>query len=268
MTTSSKHIVITGSTRGIGYGLANAFLARGCSVSISGRSETASAEAASRLAKDHGAQRIFSLACDVSVPAKVQNLWEAAKTRFGHVDIWINNAGQSGNEGKVWERPVEEVRLVIATNVLGTVYGTQVAVKGMLEQGHGAIYNMEGMGSDGRKHAGLTMYGASKYAVHYFNESMALELKDGPVIIGSLRPGMVITNFITDRYQDRPEDFERVKRIFNIIADRVENVTPWLADRILANQKHGVILAYSPTWKILWRMISSPFVKRNVFNGE
>ena len=51
----------------------------------------------------------------------------------------------------------------------------------MLAQGFGAIYNMEGMGSDGRKHAGLTMYGTSKYAVHYFTESLALEAKETPV---------------------------------------------------------------------------------------
>ena len=71
--------------------------------------------------------------------------------------------------------PEEELTGAIATNLLGTAYESQVAMKGMLSQGFGAIYNMEGMGGDGRKHAGLTMYGTSKYAVHYFTESLALE---------------------------------------------------------------------------------------------
>ena len=140
-------------------------------------------------------------------------------------------------------------------------------MNGMLAQGFGSIYNMEGMGSDGRKHNGLAFYGTSKYAIHYFTESMALEAKDSNVIIGALRPGMVITDLVLDRYNGRPDEWERAKRIFNIIADRVENVTPWLADKILANQKNGVILAYSSTWKLLWRFVSQPFVKRNLFDS-
>ncbi|MBN1454582.1 MAG: hypothetical protein JW963_26430 [Anaerolineales bacterium] len=58
-----------------------------------------------------------------------------------------------------------------------------------------------------------------------------------PLIIGALRPGMVITDMIVDRYKDRPAEWKRAKKIFNIIADRVENVTPWLARQIIANQK-------------------------------
>ena len=139
-------------------------------------------------------------------------------------------------------------------------------MRGMLAQGFGAIYNMEGMGSDGRKHAGLTMYGTSKYAVHYFTESLALEAKETPVIVGGLRPGMVVTDLLTDRYKDRPEEWERAKKIFNIIADRVENVSPWLAKRMLANQKNGAVLAYSSTWKLLWRFVSQPFVRRDLFH--
>ena len=124
---------------------------------------------------------------------------------------------------------------------------------------------MEGMGSDGRKHAGLTIYGTSKYAIHYLTEGLALEAKDTPVIIGALRPGMVITDLIVDRYADRPEEWERVKKMFNIIADSLENVAPWLASAILSNRKSGVILAYSSIWKLLWRFISQPFVKRDLF---
>ena len=121
----------------------------------------------------------------------------------------------------------------------------------MLAQGFGAIYNMEGMGSDGRKHAGLTLYCTSKYAIHYFTESLVLETKDTPVIFGALRPGMVITEMIENRYKNQPEEWERAKKLFNINADRDENVSPWLADKMLANQKYGVILAYTSMWKLL-----------------
>ena len=261
----NKTVVVTGSTRGIGYGLAEAFLSLGCSVTVSGREaetvEIAAAELKSRFETD----RVFSTTCDVTDPAQLRALWDKSIERFGKVDMWVNNAGWSGDHGLVWERPEEELSGVIAINLLGTTFGSQVAMKGMLAQGFGAIYNMEGMGSDGRKHAGLTMYGTSKYAVHYFTESLSLEAKETPVIVGSLRPGMVATDLLTERYKDRQEEWERAKKIFNIIADRVENVTPWLAKRMLANKKNGRVLAYSSTWKLLWRLVSQPFVRRDIF---
>ncbi|MGB7875550.1 MAG: SDR family oxidoreductase [Anaerolineales bacterium] len=262
-----KYIIITGSTRGIGFGLAEAFLSRGCSVTVSGRDEESVEKAVAALRSRYEAGRVIGKACDVTIPEQVQALWDRSVEQFGKIDIWINNAGTSGERGLVWELPPGNTHTPIMTNVLGSVYGAQVAMKGMLAQGFGGIYNMEGMGSDGRKHAGLTLYGTSKYAIHYFTESLAIEARNSPVIVGALSPGMVITDMILDRYDDRPDEWERAKKIFNIIADTVENVTPWLADRILANQRNGAILAYSSRWKLLWRFVSQPCTKRNLFKS-
>lgn len=262
----NKVVVITGSTRGIGYGLADAFLAKGCSVTVSGRGGEAVEKTVTRLRSRHEAGRVFGCPCDVSRPEQVRVLWDESIRQFGRVDIWVNNAGWSGDEGMVWERPGEEVAAIAETNILGTVYGAQAAMRGMLTQGFGAIYNMEGMGSDGRKHAGLTMYGTSKYAIHYFSESLALEAKGTPVIVGSLRPGMVVTDMIVDRYKNRPEEWERAKKIFNIIADSVENVSPWLVERMLTNRKNGAVLSYSSGLKLLWRFATSRFFRRDLFS--
>ena len=263
---SSKTIVITGSTRGIGYGLAESFLQLGCVLTVSGRSAESSAAVAAILAAKYDPGRVFGMACDITVPAQIASLWEGATTRFGGVDIWVNNAGYTGEMGMVWERPAEEVQSVIATNLVGTILGSQIALRGMQAQGHGAIYNMEGMGSDGRKHAGLSLYGTTKSAVHYFTESLALEAKDTCVIVGGLRPGMVATDMLRDRYKDRPEEWERAKKIFNILAERAERVTPWLARQILANHRNGAILSYSSPWKMFWKFMRSPFVKEQVFD--
>ncbi len=264
----SKNVVITGSTRGIGYGLANAFLQLGCQVVLSGRGEEATASAVEQLSRKFGAGRVHGLACDVTRPGQVESLWDGSVARFGRVDIWVNNAGHAGEMAMVWERPAGEVQSVIDTNLVGTILGSQVAMRGMKAQGGGAIYNMEGMGSDGRKHAGLTLYGTTKYAVHYFTESLAMEAKDTGIIVGSLRPGMVATDMIRNRYRDRPEEWERAKRIFNIIAEPVDRVTPWLAREMLANRKNGITLSYSSTWKLLWKFLRSPFVRKNVFDGD
>lgn len=76
---------------------------------------------------------------------------------------------------------------------------------------------------------------------------------------------MVMTDMVLDPYQDKPDELEKAKRIFNIIADRVENVTPWLVEQMLANQKNGAHLVYAPPTKLAWRFISAPFTKRDVF---
>jgi NAD(P)-dependent dehydrogenase (short-subunit alcohol dehydrogenase family) len=261
----NKIVVITGSTRGIGFGLADAFLKEGCAVILSGRTQEAVDRVVQQLNSKYSRGQVAGFACDVSQPEQVNALWDKAVEHFGDVDIWVNNAGYSGNEGMVWERPADELASITQTNILGTVYGSQTAMRGMLQQGHGAIYNMEGMGADGRKHAGLTLYGTSKYAIDYFTESLALEAKETPIIIGRLRPGMVITDMIVDRYKDRPAEWERAKKIFNIIADTVENVSPFLIKRMLENTKSGMVLSYSSSLKLMWRFLTSRFSKRDLF---
>ena len=258
-----KHIIITGATRGIGFGLAQAFLENGCAVAISGRTQSSVDAALNKLREQFPTAELMGHTCDVQLPDQVQALWDAASDAWDTIDIWVNNAGISGPQAMIWELPVGVPTDVITTNILGTMYGCQVAVRGMLAQDHGAIYNMEGMGSDGRTHTGLTTYGTSKYAVSYFTRALAKELKGKPIMVGALRPGMVVTEFLTDQYRDRPEEFERVKRIFNIIADRVETVTPWLVEQMLANTKSGVVLSFSSRWKLMWRFMTAPFICEN-----
>jgi NAD(P)-dependent dehydrogenase (short-subunit alcohol dehydrogenase family) len=263
-----KTVVITGGTRGIGRGLARSFLARDARVVISGRTQESLDAGLQALREAFPGSQLIGAICDVRKPEQLQALWDTAQDKFGIIDIWVNNAGISGDEAALWEMPPAEVAAVIETNVLGTIYGCQTAVQGMLLQDAGAIYNMEGMGSDGRIHNGLTSYGSSKYAIHYITTALAKELGDTPLIIGSLRPGMVVTALLSEPYRDRPEEFERVKRIFNIIAEKIETVSPWLVDRMLANTKSGVVLSYASRFRLLWRFLTAPFVKRDLFGDD
>ncbi len=262
-----KHIVITGSTRGIGFGLADAFLELGCSVTISGRIQASVEQVVEGFSDQFAPENIQGVACDVRDASQVQALWDAAQERFGKVDIWVNNAGLSGPQMSSWEIPAEQAAQVIETNLLGAIYGSQVAMRGMLAQGFGAIYNMEGMGSDGRKHNGMALYGTSKYGLKYLTDCLALEIKGTPLIVGALRPGMVVTDLVVGQFEGREEEFERFKRVMNIIADTVENVAPWLAARMLQNVKSGVRLRYLSTGKLLVRLLSGPFKKRDLFSG-
>jgi NAD(P)-dependent dehydrogenase (short-subunit alcohol dehydrogenase family) len=262
----NKIIVITGSSRGIGYNLVKAFIERSCSVVVSGSTQASTEQAVEKLQTQSNNDPILGVPCDIQDYEQVQNLWDATIARHGRVDIWINNAGLSGPTAKIWVQEPSKIRQVISTNLIGTIFGSRVAVNGMSKQGYGAIYNMEGMGSDGRRHDGLALYGTSKYGLHYFNRCLHDETRGLNLIVGALRPGMVITDLITAPYADHPEDFEKVKRIFNIIADRPERVAPWLAEKILTNQKSGVTISYSSTLKLLWRFLSAPIARRDVFS--
>lgn len=261
-----KNIVITGSTSGIGYGLADSFLNLGCSVIINGRSEGKVQGAVNKLTEKYEANRIFGFVCDVTDYRQVRGLWDAAKSHFGQIDIWINNAGIAHAETKFHEYNPEEVKQVVETNIIGAMHGAIVAMKGMKEQGLGSIYNMEGLGSDGRVIKGMALYGTTKSAVSYLSKAMAKETEGTPVLAGGIRPGMVATKLITEQYEGRPEEWERVKRIFNILSDRVETVTPWLAEKILANSRNGVTISWLSKSKLIMRFLLAPFHKRNIFD--
>jgi NAD(P)-dependent dehydrogenase (short-subunit alcohol dehydrogenase family) len=151
---------------------------------------------------------------------------------------------------------------------LGVIYGSQAAMHGMLQQGQGQIYNMEGFGSSGRMRYGMSLYGTSKAAVGYLTKAMVEETKGSGVLVGALSPGMVMTDLVLDRFKDDPAGLEKNKRIFNIIADSVDNVACWLADRILSNEKHGARINYMPPAKMAGRFLTSPFSKRDLFSEE
>jgi len=262
-----KTIVITGSTRGLGRALAEALLERGCSVAVSGRTSEAVTRVHQELSSIHGVDRVIGVTCDVRRPEQLQGLWEQALSAFGQVDIWVNNAGISNAPAPLWELTEAQARAVIETNLLGAIYGSQVAIRGMLLQGYGALYNLEGMGSDGRTHEGMTPYGTSKYALHYLMKALAKELDGTGVIVASLRPGMIVTDLVTGPYRGRPEEWERVKPIFNIIADRVETAAPWMADQVLGNRRNGAVLKRLSTATLAARFLMAPFCRRDLFAG-
>jgi len=235
-----KSVVITGSTKGIGLGLAEEFLKRDCSVALSGRNKEKLEQEVKRLGEEFGQDKVSGKTCDVTDITQLQALWDFAKQKWGQVDIWINNAGITNLTRLLWEVDPAEIAPVINTNITGIIYASQVALRGMLKQGSGQIYDMEGFGSGDMTRPGMTIYGTTKRAVRYFNESMIEETKDTPVQIGTLGPGMVVTDFMLNDLKKMPEgERAQAKTIYNMLADKVETVTPFLVENILKNDKTG-----------------------------
>jgi NAD(P)-dependent dehydrogenase (short-subunit alcohol dehydrogenase family) len=235
-------------------------------VVVSGRSREGVSQAVSELSAEFGADRIAGKAAEMSDFEQVKSLWSTAVERFGGVDIWINNAGVGQPWSHVSDLPPQELRRVVESNLLGTLNGCRVALAGMRSAGSGAIFTMEGFGSDGRLSRRMVVYGATKRAVRYLTRGLVLEERGGPVRIGSISPGMVATDLLTGPVRDDPGEFARAKRVFNILADRVETVAPYLASRILHARKHGARIAWLTTGKVLLRFLAAPFSRRELFS--
>ena len=259
-----KTIVITGSTRGIGFALASAFLKKGCQVVISGRADESVRNSVEILLAEYPKDYIIGFPCDVTQYDQVVTLWESAKNRFGTIDIWINNAGISNAQASSWQIPQNEIRSVIETNLLGEIYGTKVALTGFMDQGFGAVYNVEGLGANGKTNNvdGLSVYGTTKAGLHYFNKVLFKEIDHPGIIVGAIQPGMVLTDMVTGQYKDKPEEWEKVKGILNIIANPIDEVADWMTEKILNNDKNGAYFHYGGTLRILKRMILSLFRKK------
>ena len=232
------NVVITGSTQGIGQGLAREFLRRGHDVAISSRRGQAVDEVVQELRLEWPGQRVVGQVCDVCDYKQVQTLWDAAVAELGSVDIWVNNAGTEVGKNMLWLQSPESIAATINTNLTGMMYCNQIAIKGMYAQGGGKIFNMEGFGSNGMVRPAVSVYGSTKRALRHFTKSMVLELQGSPVKVCYLSPGIVITDLLVPPPEKRGKGWEESKKILNLLADNVETVTPFLVEGML-NVKEG-----------------------------
>lgn len=263
-----KRVVITGSTRGIGYALADEFLRQGACVLICGRSKETLEKALKSLQETHYSEKVFGIQADVCSYEDNLRLWEEAGKHFGGVDIWINNAGIGQPAENLWDLSTETIHSIVEVNITGHLYGLKVAAANMLQAGHGAIYNLEGLGSNGMVvSAGALVYAASKRAINYMTHAMAKELKGTGVICGSFRPGMTATDFITDAYKHKPEEWKKMRPLFNILSDKPETIAKWFVPRALKNKRNGKIFNWFTKSRALGRFLSSPFRKREMYSS-
>jgi NAD(P)-dependent dehydrogenase (short-subunit alcohol dehydrogenase family) len=257
-------VVITGSSRGIGFGLAKRFLERGCTVVLNGSSPESTRAALDRLADFRGL--VAGVPADISTKEGIIFLYEESRKLFGKVDIWINNAGVSHEKRNVWDLDAGEIERVIETNIRGVIYGTIIPFREMQKQGGGKIFNMEGLGSDGFMLDGLSVYGTSKSALTYFTRSFAHEARGSKVQVGTISPGMVVTDMLLRSVSDGSQESEKNRKFFNIVADDVDTVSAFLCERMLASDSHSPRIRWLTKSKMIRRFLFSPFVRRDFFS--
>ena len=190
----NKIIVITGSTRGFGYFIAEAMLKAGATVVISGRSEEALRGAIKSL---ESLGPLTGLVCDVREEQQVYALARQTVEQFGRIDIWINNAGYSASAGMILDTPPAQAIDMFLANDMGTLYGAQAALHFMLERKEGTLVNLYGNGSFLRPASPTGLYGATKAWLTSFTRSLAKEIKGSGLKIVAFSPGMMLTDMLT-----------------------------------------------------------------------
>lgn len=261
-------VVITGSSQGIGLGLAKAFLTLGWSVVISARHQEKLAESLRQLCEQFEQNKVFAVCCDVTQPEEIQQLWDLSIQHFKQIDVWINNAGSCHATKAFKYIEYNELRNVIQINILGTILASQVALKGMLKQGYGQIFNMEGWGSRGEWSAGMTAYSTSKRAVAYFSKALYKETKNENILIGTLSPGMVATDLLISSWQNgNHQNWHKMKRLFFFVIDPPDIVCTYLAKRINNNQKTNVRIVWMTPLRLILRFFQPYYWRRNPIKG-
>lgn len=222
--------VVTGGTRGIGLAIAEALLARGACVAVSGRTEEHLDAARRRLAALTGAGgRFEALAADVRDEAGVRGLVERAVSQFGGLDVLVNNAGV-GVFAEIASLAPDDWRRVIDTNLTGVYYACHAAIPHLRARGGGWIFNISSLaGKNAFKGGGA--YCASKAALNAFSEVLMQEVRYDGIRVSYIMPGSVDTAFggPTGRHADWKVGAEDVAQV---IVDLLGHPTRTLASRI------------------------------------
>lgn len=187
--------LVTGGTKGIGYGIAEALLDSGGKVMITGR-DAAGVEAAVARLRAHvdDPARVLGRAVDVRQRAAVDALVTGTVEAFGSLNILINNAGV-GLFTPVEETTDENWAQVIETNLTGAFYCSRAAIPVMRKAGGGWIINMASLA--GRNYfANASAYCASKAGLVAFSEALMLEVRNDDIRVSVVMPGSVATEFL------------------------------------------------------------------------
>ncbi len=189
MQLKDKVAIITGGGRGIGKAISIAYAAEGASVVIAARSAAQLEEVNKEITTQGG--EALAVPTDLRIREEVETLVQKTVDQFGRIDILVNNAGINPR-GLFLDSTDEEWEQGWQINVMGVVYCCRAALPVMQQQGSGNIINVgSGMGQVGRSN--LSVYCASKAALHGLTQSIAEEVWENGIIANVLIPGPVKT---------------------------------------------------------------------------
>ena len=224
-----KAAIVTGATKGIGRGIAEALVAAGVDVCLSARKRTEIDETVAALAASNRG-RVTGVACDVRDHSQVKAVFERCVSQFGGVDILINNAG-IGSFGTVEEMSPEDFRAVLETNLFGVYYCCHEAIPLMKKRGGGYIINISSL-AGANPHPRMAAYNASKFGLNGFSEALMQEVRYDGIKVSYIMPGSVNTEFGGDTPSDEKSWQLQPSDIAQVVIDLLQHDERSLPSRV------------------------------------
>lgn len=187
--------VITGGTRGIGRGIAEAFLQAGAKIVVNGRTPAKGEQALAEMGA--GDDALF-VAGNVQVREDVERVVERAIAQYGKVDILVNNAGGSSGFAPVAELTDEAWQEAAAWILHSAFWATRAALKDMVKRGHGRIINISSVEGRQVNKAAVSHYITFKHALNGFTKAVAFEYGGQGITSNAISPGGVETDLMME----------------------------------------------------------------------
>lgn len=197
---NGKTAIVTGSTSGIGLGMAEALAQAGCNIMLNGLGDAAEIEKTrAELAEKTGVKVGFNGA-NMLKPEDIEDLVATAKAEFGGIDILINNAGIQ-HVSPIDEFPVEKWNAIIGINLTSAFHTIRAALPAMKEKGWGRIINLASA------HALVaspykSAYVAAKHGIAGLTKTVALEVAEQGITVNAICPGYVLTPLVEKQIPD------------------------------------------------------------------
>lgn len=266
-----KTVVITGSARGLGYEMAKCFRKKNFNVVISDIIKKDVDKAKKNISLEKGNGEVIGFVCDITNSKDIVNLIKEVKKKFSKIDFWINNAGVNQPDKLIWKMNDEEISKMIDIDLKGTIIASKYIMEVMEEQGYGAIYTVEGHGSNNAIIPGISIYGTAKRGVTYFIKALAKEAEKSKldIIVGALSPGIMITDFLVNSFRNKKIELSKKnKKIYNILGDYPDVVARHLVNRMISNTNNGIRISWLTKRKAAFRFFISIFRKRNLIDKK
>jgi NAD(P)-dependent dehydrogenase (short-subunit alcohol dehydrogenase family) len=205
---ANKVALITGGSKGIGYGIAESLLREGMKVVITSRSKSSADKAAAALSKT-GKGEVIGLAADVRDHKAQQDLVNQVIAKWGAIDVLVANAG-IGYFGSIETLTVEDWQETVDTNLSGVFYSIKACLSA-LKKSKGYIITMASLAGT-NFFAGGSAYNASKFGLVGFSQAVMMDVRNHGIKVTTIMPGSVSTNFNNaapspeDAWKIQPED--------------------------------------------------------------
>lgn len=197
---TTKTILVTGASNGIGAAVARFAGERGWNVVVNYHRDEASAELVAQAVESTGGQAVI-IPADVSNPNDIKRLFSESIKHFKHVDYLVNNAGISYRSAVIERVDLQKLNLLIQTNLIGTVLACNEAAIAMKDRG-GAIVNVSSTTASNGGKTGRAYYAATKAAVDIFTQGFAREVAQYNIRANSVRPGPTQTRITQSQWSD------------------------------------------------------------------